>query len=261
MSCCPLGEAAGQADADEDPGAGRVAVPVVELRDVAVADGLAEGPEAAGPLRDLHGQQRLPVLADAGPLGDVAQPVEVHVGPAVDRHQRGVAPPGGLHMALDARHRQGARRLHDGAGVLEHVADGGADLVVGDDDDLVHYLPADPEGLVAGLAHGNAIHEDPDPVQPDRMPGGERRVHGGRLLRLHADDPDLRVQRLHVEADAADEAAATDRDEDGVDAARRARCWRRISMPIVPWPAMTAGSSKGWMKVRPWAATSSWARP
>ena len=31
-------------------------------------------------------------------------------------------------------------------------------------------------------------------------------------------------------------------------------CWRRISMPMVPWPAMTSGSSKGWMKVRPCAA-------
>ncbi|MDT4818725.1 hypothetical protein FQZ97_518250 [compost metagenome] len=26
-------------------------------------------------------------------------------------------------------------------------------------------------------------------------------------------------------------------------------CWRRISMAMVPWPAITSGSSNGWMKV------------
>jgi hypothetical protein len=26
-------------------------------------------------------------------------------------------------------------------------------------------------------------------------------------------------------------------------------CWRRISMPMVPWPAITSGSSKGWTKL------------
>mmetsp|Transcript_58477 Transcript_58477/g.155460 ORF Transcript_58477/g.155460 Transcript_58477/m.155460 type:complete len:221 (+) Transcript_58477:2-664(+) len=30
----------------------------------------------------------------------------------------------------------------------------------------------------------------------------------------------------------------------------------RISAPIVPWPAITYGSSKGWMSVRPWLSTS-----
>jgi hypothetical protein len=33
--------------------------------------------------------------------------------------------------------------------------------------------------------------------------------------------------------------------------------WRRISMPIVPWPAITSGSSNGWMKVSPRSRASS----
>jgi hypothetical protein len=38
-------------------------------------------------------------------------------------------------------------------------------------------------------------------------------------------------------------------------------CWRSNSMATVPWPAMTSGSSKGWMKLRPLslASASQWA--
>jgi hypothetical protein len=58
--------------------------------------------------------------------------------------------------------------------------------------------------------------------------------------RLDADHLGLRPQALDVGRDAGDQAAAADGHEDGVD---RAGCWRRISMPMVPWPAMTSGSS------------------
>jgi hypothetical protein len=38
-----------------------------------------------------------------------------------------------------------------------------------------------------------------------------------------------------------------------------AECWRRISMPIVPWPAITSGSSKGCTKVSFCSRSSIWA--
>ena len=43
-------------------------------------------------------------------------------------------------------------------------------------------------------------------------------MHAGGILGLDADDADLRVQRLHIGRDAADEAAAADRHEDRVGA-------------------------------------------
>ena len=66
-------------DADEDVRLGRVGVAVVELGDVAARRQAAEVLEAAGPLRDRGREDRLAGLAELGPLGDEAEPVEVHV--------------------------------------------------------------------------------------------------------------------------------------------------------------------------------------
>ena len=70
------------------------------------------------------------VLAELGPLRDVAQAVEIHVRPA---HDRGIAPAGrtlALRVALQAGHPERAGRLRDRARVLEDVLDRGTDLVV-----------------------------------------------------------------------------------------------------------------------------------
>ena len=58
---------------------GRIAVAVVELRDVASAEQAAESLKAAGPLRDRCGEDSLAGFAEVGALGDEAEPVEVHV--------------------------------------------------------------------------------------------------------------------------------------------------------------------------------------
>ncbi len=79
--------------ADEDVRFAVGVVAVVELGDLALADRLAEGLEAAWPLGDGHGDDRLALLAQLGALGHVAQAVEVDVGAGVDAHQ---------HLALHA---------------------------------------------------------------------------------------------------------------------------------------------------------------
>lgn len=61
-----------QLDAHEDLGPPPVGITIVELGDLAPAQGAAEFQEAAGPLRDLDRQQGLPALAEFGALGDVA---------------------------------------------------------------------------------------------------------------------------------------------------------------------------------------------
>ena len=61
-----------QLDAHEDLGSPPIGIAVIELGDLALAQGAAEFQEAAGPFRDLHRQQGLPALAKFGTLGDMA---------------------------------------------------------------------------------------------------------------------------------------------------------------------------------------------
>src|SRR5260221_13204155 len=84
-------------DADEDMRFARIGDAVVELGDVAAAEGGAELLEAAGALRDGDREHRLAMLAELGLLGDEAQPVEVGVRARGDRDQRLAARP----MAFD----------------------------------------------------------------------------------------------------------------------------------------------------------------
>ena len=60
--------------------------------------------------------------------------------------------------------------LEDGAGVLEHVLDRGADGVVVDHDHLVHILLAQAEGFGADLLDGGAVGEDADCSSAMRLP-------------------------------------------------------------------------------------------
>ena len=190
-----------------------VVVAVVELRDAAAPEQLAEPEEAARLLGDLHREQRLSLGADVGALGHVPQAVEVDVRPAVERDERAFGALFAGDVFLDARHRQRAGRLGDRAVVLEDVLDGRADLVGADQHDFVHVFLREPEGLLSDPAHRDAVGEYADPVERDAPAGPERVVHARRVLGLDADDPDLRVERLHVRRDAGNEPASADRHE------------------------------------------------
>ena len=175
---------------------------------------------AARFLGDGHRQQRLALLADLGPLGDMAQPVEVQVGAAVDRDEAAVLELAPLGILLQAGEADGAGRLGDGAGVVEDVLDRGADLVGIDGDDLVEQLAAQAEGLRAGLAHGHAVGEQADLIEHHALAGGDRRLHAGGVVRLDADHLHLGPQELDVGGDAGGEPAAADRHEDRLDRVR-----------------------------------------
>ena len=166
--------AVGDLDADEQVRDLRVGIAVVELGDRALAEQRAELAEAAGPLRDRDGEDRLALLAQLGALGDEAQAVEVHVGAAGDRDERAVRDPMALAPRLDARDRERARRLEDRARVLEHVLDRRARGVGVDQHDVVDQLAADPERLLADLLHRDAVGEQAD--VRELRPGGPRRA-------------------------------------------------------------------------------------
>src|SRR5690606_4675286 len=201
-----------QRDTDEDPRLLRRRVAVVEFRDAARADRLAEAQKLALALGDLDGDQRFAMLAELGALRDVAQTVEVDVRAARDRDQR-LAVAEALDVPLQARDRERACRLHDHAAVLENILDRGADLVRLDEHDLVDDLLRDRERMVADPAHRDAVGEDADVIERDHVTPAQRVVHARRLDGLDADHGDLRVELLDVRADAGDEPAAADGNE------------------------------------------------
>ena len=110
-----------------------------------------------------------------------------------------------------------ARRLRDGARVLENVLDRRARLVGVHEHDLVNERFADPERLLTNHLDRHAVGEGVNLVEHDAVALRERAVHGVGARGLDADDLDVRAQPLDVGRDAGDEAAAADRDEDGVD--------------------------------------------
>ena len=177
---------------------------------------VAETQEAALLLGNIHRQQRLAPGAQVGALGDVAQPVEIQVGAAVDGHvalARGVL---AGRVALGARHRERAGRLEHRARILEHVLDGAADLVGIDAQHLIDVLARQREAALAHGAHGDAVGEQADALERHALPGAQRFVHGGRVDRLDTDDAHAWMERLDVGGDAGDQAAAADRHEDRV---------------------------------------------
>src|ERR1700731_4462329 len=74
----------------------------------APSEPLAEMQEATRLLRNHHRQQRFALAAEIGTLGDVAQPVKVHVRAAVDRHQALAAPAFACRVLLEPGDRQRA---------------------------------------------------------------------------------------------------------------------------------------------------------
>ncbi len=84
---------------------------------------------------------------------------------------------------------------------------------------LVHRGAYQRKGQRADLTHGHAIGEDPDALEPDAASRLQRLEHRVGFVRLHAEDPYVRPERLHVTGDPGDQAAAADRHEDRGDVA------------------------------------------
>ncbi len=193
---------------------------VVELGYDAVPEQGTETSERARALGNGDREQRLAGLAELGSFGHEPQPVEVHVGAAQHRHQLRAVQAVLVDPPLEARHAQGSRRLDDAAGVVEHVLDGGADLVVGDRHHVVDHLLGQREGVATYIADRHPVGEDPDLFERYGVPGGQRAGHPVGLDGLDADHLDRGNDGLEVGTDSGYQSTATDRYEHGVDAAR-----------------------------------------
>src|SRR5690348_7913787 len=190
---------------------------IVELGDGALTERLAELEEAATLLGNLDREQRLALGAEVTALGHVAQPIEVQIRAAVDRHIPVAVRAAAGHMALDAGDCERAGRLEDRASILEHILDRRTDLITTHQHDLIDVAPRELEGLFADTAYGNAVGEHTDTLECDALALAQRLVHCRRVFRLHPDDLHARIKLLDVGTDATDQPAATDRHEDGID--------------------------------------------
>ena len=147
----------------------------------------------------------------------MAQAVEVEVGAGVDRHERRAREPALGRVALEPRERHRAGRLGHGAGAVEHVLHGGADLVRRHGDDLVEARAADPKGFDAGLAHRHAVGEKPHAVEHHAAARREGGLHGGGVVGLDADHLDVGPEELDEGGDAGREPAPAHGHEDRLD--------------------------------------------
>ncbi len=151
-------------------------------------------------------------------------------------------------VALDAGDRERAGRLGDRAVVLEDVLDRGADLVGVHQHHLVDVLAREPEGFLADAPHRHAVGEDADALERHALARLERVVHARGVLGFDADRPSTRG---YSDFTYAAMPAIRPPPPIGTKIAWMSPgCWRRISMPIVPCPAITSGSSNGWMNIR-----------
>src|SRR5438874_1231203 len=74
----------------KDHGLFRMRIPIIEFGNVAGPQQTTEGFEAARPLWDDGRQHRLTLFPKLGAFGDMAQTVEVHIGPGSDGDQGGI---------------------------------------------------------------------------------------------------------------------------------------------------------------------------
>jgi hypothetical protein len=109
------------------------------------------------------------------------------------------------------------------------------------------YFLAEAEGFLADVLDRSAVGEQADLVERTRLPALSERVMASASTASTPMILGLRPDPLDVGRDAAEirPPPPTQQKTASIGLA----CWRRISMPMVPWPAITSGSSKGCTKL------------
>ncbi len=209
--------AVAETEAEENMGRSAARQTIIELGDRARAQGLDEGAITAGLLGDGDRQQRLAAFTNLGALGNVAQPVEIEIGAAVDGDPATAGRGRGESEGLQAGKRQRAGGLGDGARVIEDVLDRGADRVGVHRHHLIEKFTTEAKGQLADLAHGDTIGKQADLTERHALIGLQGGCHARGILRFDADHLDVGPQEFDRGRDAGGEAATSDRDEHGFD--------------------------------------------
>src|SRR5262249_52522337 len=128
-------------------------------------------------------------------------------------------------LALDTRNlveedggqRGGASAFDDGLFDLEQFQDRAGDLVFADGDHVVDVAPRDLDCAVACAFNRQAVGDGWLRGDLHALAPAQSRFHAGVILRLDADDADIGAILFHRDGDAADQSAAADRHDHGVE--------------------------------------------
>jgi hypothetical protein len=101
---------------------------------------------------------------------------------------------------------------------LQIEADGGLDVALGDEQDVVDDAADDPRGSRARLLDGDPFRDRV--ARRRQLFAADPAVHRRVELGLHAHDRDVGAQRLGCGADAGDQPTAADGHDEGVDVRR-----------------------------------------
>ena len=205
----------GHAQLDRRVPVGRDKLVVLELDHVAVllGDHAGHAHQHARAVGEQHAHGEDAAALDEAVLHHARHGDHVHVAAGEDaRHALAL---GG--QVLCGGNREQAGVLDDHLVVLDHVEERDNKLIVVHADDVVEVLLQVREDLVAHLEHGRAVGDGVGAGELHHVAGLERRREACRAGGLHANDADLGVVEFGESRDAAGQAAAAHRHEDGVD--------------------------------------------
>ena len=206
---------------------------------------LGEVEERAGAVLQIDADAQQAAIFDEAALDDLGEQRDVDVAAADEDDGAAMAEIGfGLH---DCGEGGGAGAFGEGLFLFEQHEDGAGDFFVVDGDDFVDV--AGDEGKVTSPARRTAM--------PSAMVASAAMVTGAPASRARSMEgrrsgstPTTRILGL-VSLSAQAMPAMRPPPPMGTTTASMSGTCSSSSRPMVPWPEMTSGSSKGWMKVRP----------
>ena len=247
--------AIGDTDSDEDIRTLPVVKPVIEFRDDPGAECGAEMPERAGLFRDgtaNSASRDSPSSARSATKRSRSKFIFAPLSKATNCLPLDARPPD---VRLQARHGERAGRFDDRARVVKNIFDGAA----------ISSLPtvtisSTVDWTIGKVCRPTCLTATPSANRPglSTLTGFaclQCPVHGVRIDGFDANDLTSGTTDLTY----APIPAISPPPPTGTKMAARSRgCWRTISSAIVPCPAITRGSSKGWTNVSPasWASRS-----
>src|SRR5581483_5316177 len=177
---------------------------------------------------------------------ELSQLVDVDVAAAQDAHD-GLALLDGDEPREESADGRCCCSLHHELAARHEPEQRVEDLTIGQGDDVVDALAHDPVRECADALHAKAVDDAIDLVERHDLSLLDAALHSRRARGLDSDDARRRRQPLHGRRDSRDEPAASDRQDDGVDAVR-------IFNDLEPeraLPAISCASSNGWTNVKP----------
>ena len=206
-------------DTDKDLGIGGVRNTIVELSDVAAAKQRNQRAERIFLFRDCDGKEDFAVFAEFGSFCHEAQTIEVHIGAGKNADEGLILAAVLLDVVFNTCDGESTGRFKNASRILEYVLDRGTDLVRVYQHNAVNEILAKLIGLFADELDRRTVGEEADIRHQGSFSVFKGLIHAVRIVRLDAENLDIRVERFNVNSDAGEQSAASDGDEDRINIA------------------------------------------